>query len=95
MPDERDDRDRNDSDELAEEDRTGAYSWDSVLDEDREVPEAFENPAGAARGACDEETTVDASCDVEATALTEDQVLEESMPGIGISGFEGEEVGGG
>lgn len=77
-------------------DRTGAYSWDRASEAAAEVPEEFQNPPGASRGECDDEASDKvAGCDLEVTALTEDQVLEESLPGVGIDGFEGEEVGGG
>lgn len=83
--------------EDAEEDRSGAYGWDELLDDDAQaVPEEFENPSGIARGDCDTDDAIDdESCDLESTAQTEDQVLEETKPGAGIWGFEGEEVGGG
>jgi hypothetical protein len=63
------------------------------------VPDEFANPAGIGRGDCDTEEDAegaeqDASCDLEATAQIEDMVLEESKPGFGIAGYEGEEVGG-
>jgi hypothetical protein len=60
------------------------------------VPDEFANPAGVSRGECDTaaDDAQDASCDLEATAQIEDMVLEESKPGFGIAGYEGEEVGG-
>lgn len=57
-------------------------------------PEPPGNPPGIARGECDAEETEEPTCDVEITAQVEDQVLEETMPGFGISGYEGEEDGG-
>jgi hypothetical protein len=84
-----------DPDDLETEDTSGAFAWEELLEEGAEVPPEFENPSGVSRGECDDEPGADPSCDVEVTALSEDQVLEESMPGIGIEGFEGEEVGGG
>lgn len=60
------------------------------------VPDEFANPAGIGRGECDTaaDDVQDALCDLEATAQIEDMVLEESKPGFGIAGYEGEEVGG-
>jgi hypothetical protein len=57
----------------------------------------FSNPAGVSRGTCDtpQDAEEDPSCDLEVTAQVKDEVLEETKPGIGIPGFEGEEVGGG
>lgn len=57
-------------------------------------PDEFANPAGLGGDECDTEqaTGPDASCDPSAA---EDLVLEESKPGFGIFGYEGEEVGGG
>lgn len=79
-------------------DRTGAFDFDALLDEDAQPPDdAFANPAGVARGECDDEDAAaeDASCDIEATAQISDMGLEETLPGYGIPGFEGEEDGGG
>lgn len=61
------------------------------------LPEDYSNPPGVGRGACDieEHAEHDAECDFEATAQVQDFVLEETKPGMGIEGFEGEEVGGG
>jgi hypothetical protein len=57
----------------------------------------FSNPAGVSRGSCDaaQGAEEDPSCDLEVTAQVKDEVLEETKPGIGIPGYEGEEVGGG
>ncbi len=57
-------------------------------------PEEYANPAGVGGDVCEVETdTGDAEpCD---PTEAEDLVLEESKPGFGISGYEGEEVGGG
>jgi hypothetical protein len=70
-------------------DREPVEGQDPLIDE-------YSNPAGVSRGACDtdEGAGADASCDLETTAQVEDLVLEETKPGRGISGFEGEEVGG-
>lgn len=56
-------------------------------------PEEFQNPPGAGGETCDAEpdATDMEPCDPSAA---EDLVLEESKPGIGIEGYEGEEVGG-
>lgn len=57
--------------------------------------EEFSNPAGVSRGGCDTaEGEGDPSCDLEATAQIEDFAVEETKPGVGIAGYEGEEVGG-
>ncbi|MHB9003725.1 MAG: hypothetical protein ACYC6C_06630 [Coriobacteriia bacterium] len=83
-------------DDEAKLDESGAYAWQPLIDEDtQELPEEFTNPAGISRGDCDDDTAGDdASCDVEATAQIEDMFMEETKPGIGILGFEGEEDGG-
>jgi hypothetical protein len=59
--------------------------------------EVYSNPPGASRGDCDIEGQAeqDPDCDFEVTAQAQDLVLEETKPGMGIEGFEGEEVGGG
>lgn len=88
-------------------DRTGAYDWEALMDEWQELPpDEFSNPPGIGRGACDtpqseENPAADAtaaaqgSCDIEIKAEVEDLFLEETKPGFGIPGFEGEEDGGG
>jgi hypothetical protein len=68
------------------------------LAEGQESPlDEFSNPPGVSRGSCDtaEGADGDPDCGLEVTAQVKDQVLEETKPGIGIPGFEGEEVGGG
>jgi len=57
-------------------------------------PEEYANPAGVGGDVCDVETVAleDEPCD---PTEVEDLVLGESKPGIGIWGYEGEEVGGG
>jgi hypothetical protein len=57
-------------------------------------PDEFANPAGVGGEVCDvDDDAVGAEpCD---PTEAEDLVLEESKPGYGISGYEGEEVGGG
>lgn len=57
-------------------------------------PDEFTNPAGLGGEECDaDDDAVEAEpCD---PTGVEDLVLEESKPGYGISGYEGEEVGGG
>jgi hypothetical protein len=57
-------------------------------------PDEFANPAGVGGDVCDvpEDETDGEPCD---PTEAEDLVLEESKPGFGIFGFEGEEVGGG
>lgn len=84
-------------DDEATVDRSGAYAWEPLLDEARTPPaDEFANPAGVSRGECDTAEGADAvGCDLEVTAQVEDLVMEETKPGIGIEGFEGEEVGGG
>jgi hypothetical protein len=79
-------------------DRTGAYAFEPLLEKGRTPPpEEYSNPAGISRGDCDTEEGAenDESCDLEVTAQVQDLVLEETKPGFGIEGFEGEEVGGG
>ena len=79
-------------------DDSGAYAYKPLLDKGHKPPpEAFSNPSGTSRGDCDTEEGAeqDSSCDLEATAQTQDLVLEETKPGYSIEGFEGEEVGGG
>jgi hypothetical protein len=79
-------------------DSSGAYAWKPLLDEDAQTPpEEFTNPPGIGRGACDTEegSASDPACDLEVTAQVEDMFLEETKPGFGIPGFEGEEDGGG
>lgn len=64
--------------------------------ENEDRPEPPGNPPGVSRGECDDQDAAEApACDVEVTAQVEDQVLEETKPGFGISGYEGEEDGGG
>jgi hypothetical protein len=57
-------------------------------------PDEFANPAGVGGEVCDVEAVgqEDEPCD---PTEAKDLVLEESKPGYGISGYEGEEVGGG
>ena len=57
-------------------------------------PDEYANPAGVGGDVCEiPEAETDAEpCD---PTEAEDLVLEESKPGFGIFGFEGEEVGGG
>lgn len=78
-----------------QEDTTGAYA-PLVDDTATEPPEEYQNPAGIGRGGCDTDTVAeqDESCDIEQTAQVDDFVMEETKPGIGILGFEGEEDGG-
>lgn len=55
-------------------------------------PEEYENPPGVGKDTCD---TQDADADVlPCDTPIEDEVMEESKPGVGIEGYEGEEVGG-
>lgn len=83
--------------EDASEDRSGAYGWDALLDKDtEEPPEEYSNPSGIGRGACDtDQGSSDSDCQDELTAQVDDFVMEETKPGFGIPGFEGEEDGGG
>lgn len=79
-------------------DRSGAYAWERLLDEEQEPPpEEFTNPPGVGRGECDiaQGEDQDPSCGNEITAQVQDFVLEETLPGYGIPGYEGEEDGGG
>ena len=78
-------------------DASGAYAWKPLLEEQESPPEEFTNPAGVSRGTCDTDQGAeqDSSCDTEVTAQVQDMVAEETKPGSGIEGFEGEEVGGG
>lgn len=56
-------------------------------------PEEYENPPGVGGETCDVPAEAGpAPCD---PSEIEDLVMEESKPGVGIPGFEGEEVGGG
>jgi len=76
----------------------GAFEYEPLLDDSVQPPaEEFSNPPGISRGDCDEEQGPqgDSTCDVEVTAQVEDLFLEETKPGFGIPGFEGEEDGGG
>jgi hypothetical protein len=87
--------DRDDKEKL---DRSGAFDYPSLLDENATPsPEEFTNPPGISRGKCDEPgaEASDPECEFEVTAEVQDEVLEETKPGYGIEGFEGEEVGGG
>lgn len=85
-------------DDEAKLDESGAYAFKPLLDKGlKPPPDEFANPAGVSRGDCDTEEGADEDpdCDLEATAQIQDFVLEETKPGSGIEGFEGEEVGGG
>ncbi len=57
-------------------------------------PEEYTNPAGVGGEVCEVEA-VDREAEPCDPTEAEDLVLEESKPGFGISGYEGEEVGGG
>jgi len=57
-------------------------------------PEEYSNPAGVGGDVCEVETAARETEPCDPTEV-EDLVLEESKPGYGISGYEGEEVGGG
>ncbi len=77
---------------------TGVNDHKTPEDEGSRIPpDEFSNPPGTSRGECDieEHAGQDTDCDFEVTAQVQDLVLEETKPGIGIEGFEGEEVGGG
>lgn len=78
-------------------DSSGAYAFKPLLEKTEDVPEEYTNPAGSGRGDCnnEEDAEKDPECDLEVTAQSQDLVLEETKPGYGIAGFEGEEVGGG
>lgn len=92
-----DDRDELTGDEEVSPDGSGAYGWAPLVDETRTElpPEEFANPSGVGRGECEEGPDESGECDLEVTAQVDDLVLEETKPGFGISGFEGEEDGGG
>lgn len=68
--------------------------WEAGSRAKTRPPEEFANPAGVGGDTCDAPTS-----DLEAEPCDpteiEDMVLQESKPGIGIEGYEGEEVGGG
>ncbi len=55
-------------------------------------PEEYSNPAGVGGDDCLIEDLDEQPCD---PAGAEDLAMEESKPGYGIAGYEGEEVGGG
>ena len=76
---------------------TGANDHKTTVDEGSRTPPEFSNSPGTSRGECDieEHAGQDTECDFEVTAQVQDFVLEETKPGVGIEGFEGEEVGGG
>lgn len=57
-------------------------------------PDEFANPAGVGGETCEVERT-EAEVEPCDPAGAEDLVLEETKPGFGIDGYEGEEVGGG
>lgn len=57
-------------------------------------PEEFENPPGVGGETCETGETVDTDEPCDPNEI-EDEVMEETMPGTGIEGYEGEEVGGG
>lgn len=79
-------------------DSTGAYAYKPLLEKGhKSPPDEYSNPAGSGRGECNTEEGAEAddSCALEVTAQAQDLVLEETKPGFGIEGFEGEEVGGG
>jgi hypothetical protein len=57
-------------------------------------PDEYANPPGVGGEDCDIEAA-DAEAEPCDPTRAEDLVLEESRPGFGISGYEGEEVGGG
>ncbi|HSK46604.1 MAG TPA: hypothetical protein VLA05_01200 [Coriobacteriia bacterium] len=58
------------------------------------------NPSGVAEGECDVKTHTEGGtehddlCHWASTSHIDDKVMEESKPGGGIPGYEGEEVGG-
>lgn len=72
----------------------GAGHARQPVDRAPEPPREDGNPAGLGVDSCDSAAGIDPAepCDESAP---EDLVMEESKPGAGISGFEGEEVGGG
>lgn len=78
--------------------RMGAYTFDRTPDSRAAQPEEHANPAGVGRGSCDEPSgesaDADASCDLEVTAQVGDIAAQETKPGFGIPGYDGEESGG-
>jgi hypothetical protein len=73
---------------------SGAYDWKPLLENEEPPPEEFTNPAGLSQVECDIEPPAEKTEPCDPTEV-EDMVLEESFPGYGIPGFEGEEDGGG
>lgn len=80
-------------DEKTPERVTPPLEWEARETGQRRPPEEFENPAGVGGETC-ETQEVDADPEPCDPTEIEDQVMEESMPGVGIEGYEGEEVGG-
>lgn len=78
-------------------DRSGAFDYEELVDEERPAPsQDIGNPAGITRGDCDTAAAdEDDTCDHEITAHVDDLFMEETKPGYGILGYEGEESGGG
>ena len=76
-------------------DRSGAYDYESLLDKNRKAPpEESLNPSGLGKAECDAEEKEAVGAECESGATLEDWLLEETKPGAGIPGFEGEEDGG-
>lgn len=80
--------------EDTESDRIGFEKARQRADSTDAPPDEFANPPGVGGDTCDvQDSAEDAEpCD---PSGAEDLVMEESKPGVGIPGFEGEEVGGG
>lgn len=78
-------------------DSLGADAQQPILDDgSKPVPDEHSKPAGRDEEECDigEGVTPDSSCSTIETTQLEDFVLDETVPGTGIPGFEGEEDGG-
>lgn len=85
---------------LDDEEPKGGHTFEHRYEADQPA-ERPGNPSGVAEGECDPKTHShegpdhDETCDIATTAHVDDFALEESKPGEGIPGYEGEESGGG
>lgn len=68
--------------------------WEASTRQQGRPPEEFSNPPGVGGDTCDVPAT-DSDAEPCDPTEVEDMVMEESKPGVGIEGYEGEEVGGG
>lgn len=88
----------------AQTDNWGAFTFEPEPGQPMAPPEAFSNPSGASRGDCDKTDEAGhaeagqpegiADCELETTAGIDDFASQETKPGVGIPGYEGEESGG-